>query len=159
MSRICVIPGTFDPVTNGHADIIERASHLFDRVVVASLINAAKKPLFPLEERLDLLRCVAARYPNVEVSTFDGLTVDFCRQIGACAIVKGLRAVSDFDYEYQQASLNRHMAPGIESVFLMTDTKYAFLSSSIVREIGRLGGDIRAFVPAEIHDQIVARLS
>ena len=158
MSRICVVPGTFDPVTRGHVDIIVRASALFDRVVVASLVNAAKRPVFTLEERLDMLRRSTETLGNVEVATFDGLTVAFCRQIGACAIVKGLRAISDYDYEVQQASLNRHMAPEIETLFFATDTRYSFLSSSVVREIGRLGGDIRAFVPAEVHEQIMARL-
>lgn len=140
-------PGTFDPITNGHIDVIYRASQLFDEVVVAVAESPGKKPLFTLEERTALAREALADIPNVRVEPFTGLLVDFAKQIDAQVAVKGLRAVTDFEYEFQQTALNYTLSSDLETIFIMSPPKYMFLSSSIVREISRLHGDIDEFVP------------
>lgn len=153
--RLAICPGSFDPVTNGHLDVIQRAASLFDRVVVLVAINSEKKPLFTAAERCDLLRRVTADIPNVEVATNDGLLADYARQKGAAAIVKGLRAMSDFEYEFQMALTNRKLYGGVETVFLTTTAEHMYLSSSLVKEVARLGGDISEFVPAAIVQDIL----
>jgi len=150
--RIAVYPGSFDPVTNGHLDVIERASRLFDRVIVAVGRNAGKSALFSAEERVSLLWEACAPWTNVEAVSFDGMLVGFAREQGAAVLIKGLRAVSDFEYEFQMALANRHLASDIETMFLMTSAEYQFLSSSIVKEIARVGGDVAPLVP-----EVVAR--
>ncbi len=144
--KTAVYPGTFDPITNGHSDIIARASLLFDRVVVAVAGNPGKRPVFGLEERVTLARNVLADLENVEVIEFDTLLVDFAREIGANVILRGLRAVSDFEYEFQLAGMNRRLAPDLETMFLTPAEQYTYISSSLVREISALGGDVKDFV-------------
>jgi pantetheine-phosphate adenylyltransferase len=141
-----VYPGTFDPVTNGHCDLVLRAARLFDRVVVAVAADTPKAPTFTTEERVDLLRQVVPDRANVEVVPFSGLLVNFTRQLGVSVIMRGLRAVSDFEFEFQLAGMNRRMAPDIETLFLTPDERFAYISSSLVREIARLGGDVGPFV-------------
>ncbi|HBE78024.1 MAG TPA: pantetheine-phosphate adenylyltransferase [Firmicutes bacterium] len=145
-----ICPGSFDPVTNGHVDIIERAAQLFPTVVVGVLKNSNKKPLFSVEERVDLLKSVLSHLPNVEVLSFSGLLVDFVSQVKGKLIVKGLRAISDFEIEFQMALNNKRMAPNIETMFMMTKNEYSFLSSSMVKEIAQYGGDIHDLVPAQV---------
>ena len=152
--KTAVYPGTFDPITNGHTDLVQRAARLFDRVIVAIAANPGKAPAFPLERRVALAREVLADLTNVEVCSFDNLLVDFLHQRHAAIILRGLRAVSDFEYEFQLASMNRQLAPDVETVFLTPAEQYAFVSSSLVREIAALGGDVSAFV----HPQVVAAL-
>ena len=145
MTRIAVYPGSFDPITRGHEDLIHRSLAFVDKVVVAVAVNVAKQPLFALEERVALIRqCV--HDPRVEVRSFDGLLVDFARSVGASVIVRGLRAVSDFEYEFQMALMNRNLAPTIETVFLVPAFDLTYLSSSLVREVARFGGDVSALV-------------
>ncbi|WP_414675194.1 pantetheine-phosphate adenylyltransferase [Luteibacter sp.] len=144
--RLAVYPGTFDPVTNGHADLVSRAAPLFDRIIVAVAESRSKGPGFSLGERIALARLALADLPNVEVRGFDCLLADFVTEVGAGVILRGLRAVSDFEYEFQLASMNRHLIPGVETLFLTPAEQYSFISSSLVREIGRLGGDISGFV-------------
>lgn len=157
--RICVCPGSFDPATLGHIDIITRASKLFDKVIVTVMMNPNKKgSAFTVEERVELLRRSTKHIKNVEVDSSTGLLAEYAKKKGACAIVKGLRAVSDYEYEFQQALMNKQMNNEIETVFLVTDSENMFLSSSVVKEVCRLGGDISAFVPEAIHDDIVERL-
>jgi pantetheine-phosphate adenylyltransferase len=146
MTIRAVYPGTFDPITNGHEDLIQRASRLFDEVVVGVAHSQAKRPFFSLDERVGLAREVLATYPNVSVMGFGGLLSEFVREQGATVILRGLRAVSDFEYEFQLAGMNRRLAPGVETLFLTPSDKYLFLSATIVREIAVLGGDISAFV-------------
>jgi pantetheine-phosphate adenylyltransferase len=159
--RIAVCPGSFDPMTMGHVDIIERAAQLFDRVVVAVLVNPGKSPLFTLDERVDIAREVFAGHPNVEVETFQGLLVEYAQQKQASVIVRGLRAVSDFEYEFQMALMNRHLAPRIETTFMMPAEQYAYLSSTLIKEVFSLGGDIEGLVPplveARLHSRRKAR--
>jgi pantetheine-phosphate adenylyltransferase len=145
--RIALYPGSFDPVTLGHLDILERATSIFDRVVIAVLANPAKEPLFSAQERVHLLRAAIGETPNVEVATFDGLTVDHAAEVGAIAIVRGLRVVSDFENEFQMALMNRSLNPAVNTVFLMTSFRNVFISSSIIKEVCRLGGDVSAVVP------------
>ena len=154
MKRTAVYPGTFDPVTNGHLDLVERASRQFDRLILAILRHDEKSPVFSLEERMELLREAAAPFPNVEVDAFHGLLVDYAQRVGAGTIVRGLRALSDFEYELQMAMMNRRLAPALETVFLMPSETYAYLSSRLVREVARLGGDLTGLVP----EQVVAAL-
>ena len=146
MKRSAVYPGTFDPITNGHTDLVRRAVSLFDRVVVAIAANAGKAPLFPLETRIDLARRVLADLPNVEVVGYSELTVEFARKHGHGVIIRGLRAVSDFEFEFQLANMNRHLSRDIETVFLTPQEQFTFVSSSLVREIAVLGGDVHEFV-------------
>jgi pantetheine-phosphate adenylyltransferase len=150
-----VYPGTFDPITNGHTDLVERASRLFDTVVVAVAVNPGKGTAFPIETRVTLAREVLAHVDNAEVCSFDNLLVDFVRQKEAGMILRGLRAVSDFEYEFQLAGMNRHLAPNVETLFLTPAEQYAYISSSLVREISSLGGDVTPFV----HRKVVAALS
>ncbi|MCL2486558.1 MAG: pantetheine-phosphate adenylyltransferase [Oscillospiraceae bacterium] len=153
-----VCPGSFDPVTLGHIDIITRASELFDRVLVAVMVNPAKKAAFTAEERVEMLRAAAPHLPNIEIESFDGLLADFVCEKGARMIVKGLRAVSDFEYEFQMALANRKLSPEIETVFLTTQADHMFLSSSVVKQIASFGGDISGFVPEAVCDIISERL-
>jgi pantetheine-phosphate adenylyltransferase len=155
MPNIAIYPGTFDPITFGHTDLIERASHLFDRVIVAVAARPGKNPAFSLDERLKLANIALDGQDKVEVCSFAGLLVEFARQKGAKAILRGLRAVSDFDYEFQLAGMNRKLAPDIETLFLTPSEQYANISSSLVREIAALGGDVSPFV----HKKIVAELA
>ncbi|HAK56686.1 MAG: pantetheine-phosphate adenylyltransferase [Vicinamibacterales bacterium] len=145
--RIAVYPGSFDPLTNGHVDIIVRGSRLFDRIIVALLVNADKAPLFTLAERVEIAREVFASYPNVEVDTFDGLLIDYVRRREANVIVRGLRAISDFEYELQMALMNRRLNPEAETVFMMPAEQYTYLSSRLVKEVFALGGTISGLVP------------
>jgi pantetheine-phosphate adenylyltransferase len=147
--RKAVCPGSFDPVTNGHLDIIVRAASLFDEVTVAVLINKTKSSMFTVDERIDMLREVVAPYPNVKVDSFHGLLVDYCGTNGIAAIVKGLRAVSDFDYELQMAQMNHRLA-GIETLFVSTNPLYSYLSSSLLKEIATYGGDVSGLVPETV---------
>ena len=156
--RIGVYPGSFDPPTLGHLNIIERASTLFDKVIVATMVNGSKKSAFTMEEKADFLRRMTQHLPNVEIDTFGGLLADYVAEKGACAIVKGLRAVSDFEYEFQMALANKKLNEGAETVFLMTDQNYLYLSSTIVRDIARHGGDISGVVSEEIREDIVKKL-
>ncbi len=156
--RRAVCPGSFDPVTNGHIDIIGRASTLVDELVVGVLINKSKSSLFSVEERMDMLREVTAPYGNVVVDSFHGLLVDYCTAHDIRAVVKGLRAVSDFDYELQMAQMNHGLA-GVETLFMATNPLYSFLSSSLVKEIATYGGDVSAHVPESVRVRMVERLS
>ncbi|MGW0085184.1 pantetheine-phosphate adenylyltransferase [Streptomyces sp. NPDC003393] len=155
--RRAVCPGSFDPITNGHLDIIARASRLYDEVYVAVMINQSKKGLFEIEERIDLIRQVTAEYGNVRVESFHGLLVDFCKQRDIPAIVKGLRAVSDFDYELQMAQMNNGLT-GVETLFVPTNPAYSFLSSSLVKEVAAWGGDVSHLVPPQVLDALTRRL-
>lgn len=150
MMKIAVYPGSFDPVTSGHLDIIERAAKLFDQVIVAVIHNPEKKPTFSFADRVGMLKSSVAALPNVSIDSFDGLLVDYLNKKKARAIIRGLRAVSDFDYEFQMALTNRRLAPDIETVFLMTDYRYSYLSSSIVKQIARLGGEVVGLVPPAV---------
>ncbi|EPD9049477.1 pantetheine-phosphate adenylyltransferase [Listeria monocytogenes] len=155
--KIAVIPGTFDPITNGHLDIIERAAKIFDVLYVSVLKNSSKKPLFTIEERMEMIRQVTAHLPNVQVESASGLTVDYAATRGATAIVRGLRAVSDFEYEMQIASMNRTLNADIETFFVMTNTKYSFLSSSMVKEVAQYQGDISELVPEIVNKAVQAK--
>ncbi len=145
-----IYPGSFDPVTLGHLDIIERAAKIVDRLIVAVLVNQSKTPLFSAEERVIMIRKVTEHIPNVEVMSFAGLSVDFARSVNANVIVRGLRAVTDFEYELQMAQTNKAMCPDIDTIFLTTDLKYAYLSSSIVKEVASYDGKIELFLPPQI---------
>jgi pantetheine-phosphate adenylyltransferase len=147
LTALC--PGTYDPVTHGHLDIVRRAAGRFDRVVMAVIENPAKEPLFPVAERVEMLREAVADLDNVEVASFTGLLVDYARSRGAGVIVKGLRAVSDFDYELQMAQMNRHLAE-VETFFVPTSAKWSYLSSSLVKEVARFGGDVSGLVPEHV---------
>jgi pantetheine-phosphate adenylyltransferase len=153
-----VCPGSFDPVTNGHLDIVSRAASLYDEVVVAVLVNITKRSLFTVDERVEMLREVTKPHENVRVARFDGLVVDFCRANSISAIVKGLRAVSDFDYEMQMAQMNYSQA-GVETLFMTTNPLYAFLSSSLVKEFAKYGGDVSGLVPEPVLERLTSRLS
>ncbi len=155
-ARRAVCPGSFDPVTNGHLDIVERASRLYDEVVVAVLVNSTKDGLFDVQERMQLLRATTADLPNVTIDSFEGLLVDYCRAHELPVVVKGLRAVSDFDYELQMAQMNHGLA-GVETMFLSTNPLYSFLSSSLVKQVARYGGDISALVPPVVAEGLAAR--
>jgi pantetheine-phosphate adenylyltransferase len=152
--RTAIFPGSFDPITNGHVDIIRRALRLFDGIVVAVLKNAAKQPHFSPEARVAIIGEVFAGEPGVEVDTFDGLLVEYVRRKQAAAIIRGLRAISDFEYEMQMAHMNRHLSPTVETVFLMPDEANSFLSSRLVKEVFSLGGDVAAFVPPAVHRRL-----
>ncbi|EHI59517.1 MAG: pantetheine-phosphate adenylyltransferase [Hungatella hathewayi] len=156
---IAVYPGSFDPVTLGHLDIIERTARIMDRVIIGVLNNNSKTPLFSVEERVNMLRSVTAHITNVEVQSFDGLLVDFVRKNGANVIVRGLRAITDFEYELQLSQTNRIIAPEIDTLFLTTNLKYSYLSSSIVKEIATYHGDISAFLPPEILEQVEKKIN
>lgn len=145
-----VYPGSFDPITNGHLDVVQRAAKMFDRVILAVARNEGKRPLFTLTERKELAQGAVEKLGNVSVETFEGLLVDYVVQHGACAVVRGLRAVSDFEFEFQLALMNRKLNENVETVFLMPKDSYSFLSSRLVKEVARLGGDVAQFVPAEV---------
>lgn len=155
--RIAIYPGSFDPVTLGHLDIIRRASGLFDRLIVAVMHNQNKKPMFSVEERMEMLRRTTAGLPNVEIESFGGLLADYAHSKNACVLVKGLRAVSDFEYEFQMALANRKLNAELDTVFLMTSSEYMYLSSSVVKDIAVHGGSVAGFVPDEIVQDIVRR--
>ncbi len=152
-----VYPGSFDPVTNGHLDLVRRASQLFDEVVVALLRNPAKGEAFPVPDRLEMLRAATAGMARVSVDAFDGLLVDYLRHVGARVIVRGLRAVSDFEYEFQMALMNRRLAPDVETVYLMPAETYTYLSSRLVREVASLGGSVEGLVPEEVAQALARR--
>jgi len=156
--RTAIYPGSFDPLTNGHLDVVQRAAKLFDRVIVAVAKNESKQPLFTLHERETLVKKAVSHLPNVETDSFDGLLVEYVRERKASAIVRGLRAVSDFEFEFQLALMNRKLDEGIETIFMMPKDTYTFLSSRIVKEIARLGGDVSGFVPAHVQTALRKKL-
>ena len=158
MENTVICPGSFDPVTLGHIDIITRAAKMFDKVIVAVLVNMEKKPSFTIDERIALLEKVLSDVENVEIVGFSGLLAEYAKQRGAKAVVKGLRAMSDFEYEFQMALTNKKLNPELDTVFLTSDSQYMYLSSSMVKQVASLGGDISYFIPAEIHDQVYERL-
>ena len=153
-----VCPGSFDPPTRGHLDVVARAAALFDEVVVAVLVNKSKRSLFTVEERIAMLTEITSQHPNVSIGSFHGLLVDYCREHDIRAIVKGLRAVTDFDYELQIAQMNHRMA-GVETLFMATNPLYAFLSSSLMKEVVQWGGDISGLVPELVHERLIERLN
>ncbi len=155
--KVALYPGTFDPITNGHLDIVERALKMFDRVIVTVARNTSKAPLFSAEERLSLIRAALNHNDRVDVEFFDGLLVDFARKRKVTAIVRGLRAVSDFEYEFQMALMNRKLDEKVETVFLMPNEKYTYLNSSIIREIARFGGDVSDFVPPAVQEALARK--
>ena len=155
-TRIAVYPGTFDPVTNGHVDLVDRAAPLFERLVVGVAESPGKKPALPMSLRVELAREALAGHDNVEVRGFNGLLAHFVRDLGAGVLLRGLRAVSDFEYEFQLASMNRHLIPDVETLFLTPAEQYGFISSSLVREISRLGGDVSGFVPPAVAQALQA---
>jgi len=157
--KIAVCPGSFDPATNGHIDIIERSAKLFDKVIVAVLNNPNKQPLFTVEERVEFLRKTCSSMKNVEIDNFSGLLMDYVSKKNANVIVKGLRAVSDFEYELQMALMNKKLNPQVETVFMMTSSKYSYLSSSLVKEVAKLGGCIKGLVPEIIEMELHKRFS
>ncbi len=156
--RIYVYPGSFDPVTNGHIDIIDRAAKQCDKLIVAVLVNSKKKPVFTIEERVELLKCALAGRPNIEIDSFTGLTVDYLKRKNASVIIRGLRAVSDFENEFQMAILNKQLSPDIETIFMMTSLNYLYLSSSVVRELAANNGNIDGLVPDCIKDRVIEKL-
>lgn len=157
--RIGVCPGSFDPVTNGHLDIIARASKMFDKVIVVVSRNSSKKSLFTVEERVELLKNTCKKYENVEIESFSGLLIDFVKLKNANFIVKGLRAVSDFEYEMQMALMNSKLDKDIETIFMMTSNRYSYLSSSLIKEVARHGGEISGLVPELVEKELVKRFS
>jgi pantetheine-phosphate adenylyltransferase len=156
--RVALYPGSFDPVTNGHLDVLFRARRLADRVIVAILENDEKKPLFSLEERIEMIREIVGDEPSVSIRSFSGLLVDFAAQTGATLLVRGLRAISDYEYELQMALMNRRLSPSIETVFLMAKEEYSYVSSRLVKEVARLGADVSGLVPEPVRRRLVARL-
>ncbi|MEF9938836.1 MAG: pantetheine-phosphate adenylyltransferase [Clostridium sp.] len=152
--RTAIYPGSFDPVTLGHYDIIERSSKIFDKLIVGVLKNSAKSPLFSVEERVNMLKKVTVDLPNIEIQSFDGLLIEFVRENQADVIVRGLRAITDFEYELQLAQMNRVIAPEIDTIFLTTNLKYAYLSSSTVKEVAMYGGDISAFLHPDVAEEV-----
>jgi pantetheine-phosphate adenylyltransferase len=155
-ARVAVFPGSFDPLTNGHVDIIRRGAKLFDRIIVAVLTNAAKTPLFAVDERLAIIRENFTDLPQVEADTFDGLVVDYARAKGATVLVRGLRGIADFEYELQMAMMNRHLAPALETVFMMPAEQYTYVSSRLIKEVRSLGGSISGLVPAGVERRLLA---
>lgn len=158
MTRIAVYPGTFDPVTNGHLDLADRARKHFDRLIVAILQNEDKRPMFNVRERIELLRDATADWDNVDVDSFDGLLVDYAQRMNATVILRGIRALTDFEYEMQMAMMNRRLAPGVEAVFLLPSEEYSFVSSRLVREVVGLGGSVDDLVPAGVARALARRL-
>jgi pantetheine-phosphate adenylyltransferase len=156
-ARIAVCPGTFDPLTMGHVDIVERAARLYDRLIVAVLVNPNKRPLFSVDERLAIIREVFSGRDNVEADTFEGLLVDYAREKGATVIVRGLRAISDFEYESQMALMNRHLSPQLETTFLVPAEQYTYISSTLIKEVFSLGGAIDGLVPPVVEARLHAR--
>jgi pantetheine-phosphate adenylyltransferase len=148
--KLCIYPGTFDPFTNGHLDVLQRAAHLFDRVRVAVALSSTKTALFSARQREELIRANLGELPNVDVVSFDGLLVDFATAQKAHAIIRGLRALSDFEFEFNMALMNRHLQPGVETIFVMPNEAYSYTSSSLVKQIAKLGGDVSKFVPPNV---------
>ena len=156
-SRVAIYPGSFDPLTNGHVDIIERGARIFDSIIVAILANVEKTPLFTENERISIIRDVFRGHTNVQVEAFSGLLVDYAQVKNATVLVRGLRAVSDFEYEFQMALMNRHLAPGLETVFMMPDEKYTYISSRLIKEVFTLGGEITGLVPPVVEEKLRAK--
>jgi pantetheine-phosphate adenylyltransferase len=156
-SSLAVFPGSFDPITNGHLDIVDRGLAVFDRVRMAILVNAEKQPLFSVEERVAIIRQVYRGNPRVDVDTFSGLLVDYAQKVGASVIIRGLRAISDFEYEFQMALMNRRLNPQIETVFMMPAESYSYVSSRLVKEVFHLGGRVRDLVPAVVEERLHER--
>lgn len=157
MPRIAVYPGSFDPLTNGHVDIIRRGARIFDRIIVAILLNAEKTPLFSAVERVQLIKDVFRDTPSVEADTFQGLLIDYAREQQANVIVRGLRAVSDFEYEMQMALMNRHLSPDLETVFMMPAEQYTYVSSRLVKEVASLGGSVHGLVPDAVEARLIEK--
>ena len=157
MSTIALYPGTFDPITNGHLDIIQRSLSIFDRVLVAIAVNVRKEPLFTTEERMDLIRASAGPEPRLEVDSFHGLLVDYVLRRGAHVMIRGLRAIADFEYEFQRAHMNRRLAPGVETIFLPTTQENFYVSSSLVKEIASFQGDVSGVVPEPVYNALRAK--
>ena len=156
---IAIYPGSFDPITNGHLDLIQRGSRMFDKLIVSILRNDSKQPLFSVEERMEMLREVVHVYPNVEVDSFGGLLVDYAAQHGATVLLRGIRAISDYEYELQMALMNRRLQPGIETVFMMANEAYSFISSRLVKEVFGLGGEITGLVPPTVEERLGRRMA
>jgi pantetheine-phosphate adenylyltransferase len=156
--RVALFPASFDPLTNGHLDVIHRSLKVFDRLIVAIATNVAKSGTFSVEERLDMLRTVLAREPRVEITAFEGLLVEFCRQAGASTIIRGLRAMSDYEYEFEMALMNKHLNPEVETLFMMTSQAYLYVSSSRLKELVRFGGDVSDFVPPLVEKRLREKL-
>ena len=152
--KIAIYPGTFDPITNGHIDVLERSLEIFDKVIVAIAVNSSKKPLFTKEERLEIIKEVLKSYDRVEVDSFDLLLMEYAKDKKATSIIRGLRALSDFEYEFQMALMNRKLYPGASTVFLMPHEKYSFLNSTLIREVSRLNGDVSQFVPEFVRKRL-----
>ena len=159
MQKIAVYPGTFDPVTNGHSDLVRRAMHVFDKIIVGIAASPYKEPVFSLEERVNLATTVLAEFENVHVCGFNGLLVDFARENDAVAVLRGLRAVSDFEFEFQLASMNRQLDPTLESIFLTPAEQFSFISSGLVREVASLGGDVTQFVHPQVAQALTDKLA
>ncbi|EMY76834.1 pantetheine-phosphate adenylyltransferase [Leptospira weilii serovar Ranarum str. ICFT] len=159
MKHLAIYPGSFDPLTNGHLDILQRSMGLFDKVIIAIAVNSNKSTLFSIEERLGFIREVTRGMKNLEIDTFPGLTVDYCNQVGANSIIRGLRAVTDFDYEYAISLMNKKLAPNVETVFLMSSGEYSFISSTIVKEVARHGRDVSNHVPEIVSKALLKKLS
>jgi pantetheine-phosphate adenylyltransferase len=158
-TSVAIYPGSFDPVTNGHLDLIERGEKMFDKLIVAVLKNVEKEPLFSVAERVEMLRDVTAKWDTVEVDVFQGLLVDYARKRGAAVILRGIRAVSDYEYELQMALMNRKLEPRLETVFMLPGEPYSYLSAKLVREIAQLGGPLNGFVPAAVEQRLRAKFS
>jgi len=156
--NIAVYPGSFDPVTNGHLDVIKRAAKVFDKLIVAVLVNPSKTPMFSLEERVEMLKEVTADIENVEIDSFSGLLIEYLEKVNSKIIVKGLRMVSDFEYEFQMALINKKLNPEVETIFFMTSNKYGYLSSSIVKEVARFGGCLSDLVPDSVIEKILRKI-
>ncbi len=158
-SVVAIYPGSFDPITNGHLDLIERGARLFDKLIVAILRNAGKEPLFSVEERVEMLREVVHNFPNVEIDSFDGLLVDYVARRKASVILRGIRAISDYEYELQMALMNNRLSPGTETVFLMSSEAYSFISSKLVKDVFELGGKVSSLVPPAVAARLAEKAS
>jgi pantetheine-phosphate adenylyltransferase len=156
--KIAICPGSFDPITLGHIDIIERSAKIFDKVYVVVMVNPAKQPTFSTEERIDMIKQTTGHIPNVVAESYTGLIADYAKEKGACTLVKGLRAVTDFEYEFQQALTNKKLNPELETVFLTANAENMYLSSSVVKQVCEFGGDISEFIPAEVCEDIIRRI-
>ncbi|MBQ5783171.1 MAG: pantetheine-phosphate adenylyltransferase [Oscillospiraceae bacterium] len=156
--KIAICPGSFDPITLGHIDIIERSAKIFDKVYVVVMVNPAKQPTFSTEERIDMIKQTTGHISNVVAESYTGLIADYAKEKGACTLVKGLRAVTDFEYEFQQALTNKKLNPDLETLFMVTNQEYMYLSSTIVRQIANFGGDIGQFVPSQIKDKLEEKM-
>ncbi len=159
MQRVAVVPGSFDPITYGHLDIIERSSKVFDKLYISVLRNSSKQGLFDIDERLELIRATTKNLENIEVVSFDGLLIDFCHTVNARAIIRGLRAVSDFEYEMQLTSMNRKLDSSIETIYMMTNNNYSFISSSIVKEVAKYGGKVEDVVPPVVETALAKKFN